>query len=78
MVTFCIEIFQSVNRNAKILTVFFLQYLFMEVLKRLMRKEYRWEQILAELRWVHRRTKAKCQPLQPSYIKRIEFFLFAM
>ena len=34
------------------------------------------EQTLEELNSVHRRSEAKCQLVQTSYIKRIKFFLF--
>jgi len=36
------------------------------------------EQALAELRSAHRRSQAKCQLVQTSYIQQIIFFLFAI
>jgi len=36
------------------------------------------ERTMAELSSAHRRSQAKCQPVQTSYIKRINFFLFAI
>ena len=35
------------------------------------------EQTLEELNSTHRRSQAKCQLIQTSYIKRIELFLFS-
>ena len=34
------------------------------------------EKTLKELNWAHRRSQAKCQLVQTSYIKRIKLFLF--
>jgi len=36
------------------------------------------EQTLAELNSAHRRSQAKCQLIQTSYIKQIKSFLFAI
>jgi len=36
------------------------------------------EQTLTDLSSTHRRSQAKCQLVQTSYIKRIKFFLFAI
>jgi len=45
----------------------------------LMRKQSKEdEQTLAELSSAHRRSQAKCQLVQTSNIKRINFFLFAI
>ena len=52
----------------------------MEVPKSLMRKKKKSkedEQTLAELNSAHRRSQAKCQLAQTSYIKRIKLFLSA-
>ena len=38
---FAVKKFQTVNKNVKILSIFFEQYLFMAVPKSLMRKKYR-------------------------------------
>ena len=35
------------------------------------------EQTLEELNSAHRRSQAKCQLIQTSYIKRIKFFVFS-
>ena len=52
----------------------------MEVLKSLPDEEKSKmdEQTLADLSSAHRRSQAKCQLVQAGYIKRINFFLFAM
>ena len=51
----------------------------MEVPRSMMRKKGKEnEQTLAELSSAHRRSQAKCQLLQTSYIKRIKLFLFAL
>ena len=45
--------------------------------KRMSKKSKEDEQTLEELiTWTHRRSQAKCQLVETSYIKRIEFFLF--
>ena len=52
----------------------------MKVPKSLMRKKKNSrndEQSLAELNSAHCRSQAKCQLVEPSYIKRIKLFLFA-
>jgi len=50
----------------------------MEVPKSLMiTKSKEDEQTLAELNSAHRCSQAKCQLVQPTYIKRIKLFLFA-
>jgi len=50
----------------------------MEVPKSLMGKKRKEDkQTLAELNSAHRRSQAKCQLVQTSYIKRIKLFLFA-
>jgi len=47
--------------------------------KRMMRKKSKKdEQTLGELNSAHRRSQAKCQLVQTSYIKRIKLFLFAL
>jgi len=51
----------------------------MEVPKNLVeRKSKEDEQTLVELSSAHRRSQAKCQLVQTSYIKRIKLFLFAI
>ena len=51
----------------------------MEVPKSLMRKKSKEdEQTFAELNSAHRRSQAKCQLVQTSYIKRIKVFFFAI
>jgi len=50
----------------------------MEVPSLMRKKSKEDEQTLAELRSAHRRLQAKCQAVQTSYIKRINFFLFAI
>ena len=52
----------------------------MEVLKSLMRKKNSKEdeQTLAKLSSAHRRSQAKCQLVQTSYIRGIKLFLFAI
>jgi len=50
----------------------------MEVPSLMRKKSKEDKQTLAELRSAHRRSQAKCQLAQTSYIKRINFFLFAI
>jgi len=50
----------------------------MEVPNCLMRKKKEAEQTLAELSSAHRRSQAKCQLVQTSYINRIKLLLFAI
>ena len=48
----------------------------MEVPKSMMKKKIKEdEQTLAKLNSAHRRSQAKCQRVETSYIKRIKFFL---
>ena len=42
------------------------------------KKKYRGQANLAELSSAHRRTQAKCQLVQTSYIRQIKLFLFAI
>ena len=51
----------------------------MEVPKSLMRKKSKEnEETFAKLSSAHRRSQARCQLVQTSYIKRIKLFFFAM
>jgi len=68
---FCSE--KAANENAKSLTIFIWQYLFMEVPKSLMRKKSKEDkQTLAELSSAHCHSQAKFQLAQSSYIKQIK------
>ena len=66
----------SCNQKCKIINYFHLTIFISVSGKKLMRKKSTEdEQLLEELNSAHRRSKAKCQLVQTSYIKRIKLFL---